>query len=202
MDACFHHGILKKKKVIVTFFLSLYLTIRILHLAILRRKVRIDRKKWASIIKWLDGEKKGHHVRMTALSELKEASCALFFCLGLVQERITSLASIDLQRWQSIINPHHRQLNANEYHRMIRSQQDVYQWMHFLQCVCILFLSIRPAYFIREEILKFVIAPCWFILYFCRELVVQSLLGTSGWVQRQSDEVMTGARLHTGSCGR
>lgn len=49
---------------------------------------------------------------------------------------ITSLASIDLQCWQSIINTHHRQLNTNEYHRMIRSQQDVYQWMNFLQCVC------------------------------------------------------------------
>ncbi len=49
---------------------------------------------------------------------------------------ITSLASTDLQCWQSIINTHHTQLNTNEYHRMIRSQQDVYQWMNFLQCVC------------------------------------------------------------------
>lgn len=82
MDACFHHSIIFFKKGIVIFFLFIshnsYFT-----LAILRRNVRIDRKKWASIIKWLDGENR----TSCALSELKEkASCALFFCLGLVQE--------------------------------------------------------------------------------------------------------------------
>ncbi len=85
----------------------------------------------------------------------RKASCALFFCLGRVQERITSLTLIDLQRWQSIINSTPMHIIDWSDH----SRTWINGWVSFNVSVHSFSAS---AYLIREDLLKFTIAPCGF----------------------------------------